>query len=323
MSFFPNAHGFSLHGSTFQNVGRDQTNVTYESSPEFIKDVGAIHDSVLRNSPPRCHPDTWKEVLEEINSWIDAELEERSICWIYGSAGVGKSALAQTIAEHTADHHILGASFFFSRNHAAGHAGYLFPTIAYQLATGIDPFEEAITETLRRNPGVLQSSLDTQFKELILKALQKAQEVDGAWMSQPWVIVIDGLDECVDSITQERIIALIASLSDELLPFRFLIFSRQEPQIHEAFQINAMKSLLKHLSWDRDVWNTRRDIKRFLEAGFANVREHPRTKHLNFPDPWPDSDIIEEIVEKACGQFVYASTRSILILWSNFRSSAD
>ncbi|KAJ3831560.1 hypothetical protein F5878DRAFT_507122, partial [Lentinula raphanica] len=81
-----------------------------------------------------------------------------------------------------------------------------------------------------------------------------------------------------------------------------------EPQIHEAFQINAMKSLLKHLSWDRDVWNTRRDIKRFLEAGFANVREHPRTKHLNFPDPWPDSDIIEEIVEKACGQFVYAST---------------
>jgi ABC-type branched-subunit amino acid transport system ATPase component len=51
-------------------------------------------------------------VIEEIMQWIQ-HIVESDVLWLYGSAGVGKSAIARTIAGMCAKLGLLVASFFF------------------------------------------------------------------------------------------------------------------------------------------------------------------------------------------------------------------
>ncbi|EEB98204.1 hypothetical protein MPER_02332 [Moniliophthora perniciosa FA553] len=221
-----------------------------------------------RFPPPKCHPETRQEVQAEILEWIRGPRHERPICWLHGPAGAGKSAIAQTIAEVGESEGFLGASFFFSRNHGErSRADYLFPTIAYQLARKIPELNDAITQILQKNPGVLFSSVDIQFRELVVNSCRLATQLYGEeWMSRPKVIIADGLDECTGTSIQQRIISLIASVSEDNFPFWFLVFSRPEPQIREGFANGALWLRLKQLGLD-DSWDTRRDIKRFLTSG--------------------------------------------------------
>ena len=54
--------------------------------------VNAFHNSSERFDPPKCHPNTRVAVLTEIMEWIKPETNE-DVLWLYGSAGVGKSAI--------------------------------------------------------------------------------------------------------------------------------------------------------------------------------------------------------------------------------------
>ncbi|EEB93378.1 hypothetical protein MPER_07972 [Moniliophthora perniciosa FA553] len=100
MSFI-NSQGFKISGGQFNHVEGDQ----YQSADpilllwQTIKDVGASHNSETRYPPPKCHPDTRRRVLNVIRDWIHSESPEDCVFWLYGPAGAGKSAIAQTIAE--------------------------------------------------------------------------------------------------------------------------------------------------------------------------------------------------------------------------------
>ena len=52
----------------------------------------------LRYPPPNCHPDTRKADRQIILDWIHGE-SSSSLFWLYGPAGVGKTAILQAIAE--------------------------------------------------------------------------------------------------------------------------------------------------------------------------------------------------------------------------------
>ncbi|KAF9064779.1 hypothetical protein BDP27DRAFT_1384684 [Rhodocollybia butyracea] len=222
-----------------------------------------IEEQDLRFPPPRCDPETRQEIQTELLEWISCKDLEKPVCWVHGPAGVGKSAIAQTIAELSESHEVLGASFFFSRNHGErSRPAYLVPTIAYQLASSIPELNDTIGRVVRKKPAVLHSSVDIQFKELFVNTCRLAILLHGeGWMRQPRVIIIDGLDECMGTSLQQGIISLIASTLKENFPFRFLIFSRPEPHIREAFEIDSLEPHLKQLGLD-DSWETRRDIKK-------------------------------------------------------------
>ena len=93
--------------------------------------------------------------------WIKWEGDLNSfIMWVYGPAGAGKSAIAQTIAEMCEEEMILLASFFFSRNDPSRSKVKLpIATIAHQITLNLPDTREAILEAVEHDPLIFSKSL--------------------------------------------------------------------------------------------------------------------------------------------------------------------
>ncbi|KAF9046111.1 hypothetical protein BJ165DRAFT_1346045, partial [Panaeolus papilionaceus] len=170
-----------------------------------------------RYDPPKCHPKTRKGLLNDISLWT----QKRSpyIYWLYGSAGAGKSAIAQTVSEDLASGSNLAASFFFSRTSSAethrGHEERFVTTIVYQLALSIPGLRSYIERIIESNPSVFDLTLVQQVTALIIEPLTQfkydcGQEVFP--LTFPKVVVVDGLDECKEESGQKQVLEAIAAL---------------------------------------------------------------------------------------------------------------
>ena len=111
--------------------------------------LGASHNSAERYDPPKCHPHTREAVLMKIEDWVKDAHKVSLFLWLYGPAGTGKSAIAQTIAELLESLELLAAAFFFSRN-AAGRNDKtsLIPTLVYQLIMSIPEIRPHVLEAV-------------------------------------------------------------------------------------------------------------------------------------------------------------------------------
>jgi len=211
----------------------------------------AFHDSGERSLAPRCDPHTRDDILTTITDWIHDSGKKERLMWLCGSAQVGKSAIAQTIADRCYDADILMASFFFSRNHANRcDKSYLIPTIAYRLTVSIPEIRNRVWDVLRNDPLILSRSLGAQAKALIVRPLTEAALGDMDQQgSSPRLVILDGLDECEGDEIQIYIIKVLSAIVKELpMSFLFLITSRPEKHILRAFSTNDMKSLRKLLT---------------------------------------------------------------------------
>ena len=111
--------------------------------------------------------------------WIlEAIKESENVLWLYGSAGAGKSAIAQSIAEKCAELNLLIASFFFSRaSPSRNNEKCLIASIAYQLAISIPATRSYIESAVQIDPAVFHRSLDTQIESLVIQPLENAYAV--------------------------------------------------------------------------------------------------------------------------------------------------
>jgi len=105
---------------------------------------------------PPCDPGTRSEVLNKILNWIE-EAGDHSICWLYGIAGSGKSAIAQSISERIGGEK-LAASFFFDRQQTERcRKEYIITTIAYQLAISIPALKRPICDAIMKDETILNA----------------------------------------------------------------------------------------------------------------------------------------------------------------------
>ena len=215
---------------------------------------GVFHDSDERCLATRCSPHTRDDVLTTITDWIHDSGKKERLMWLCGSAKVGKSAIAQTIADRCYDANILMASFF-SRNYANRcDKSYLIPTIAYQLTVSIPAIRNRVWDVLRNDPLILSRSLEAQVKALIVRPLTEVAmcSVDNLDLgSPPRLVILDGLDECEGDEIQIYIINVLSAVVNELpIPLLFLITSRPEQHIVHTFSTKGMKPLRKLLTID-------------------------------------------------------------------------
>ena len=270
--------------------------------------LGAIHDSAERYPSPNCHPGTRNAVLQIILNWNHSESSEHSFLWLYGPAGSGKTAILQAIAEFlclpSESSENFGGSFFFSRGkkgHDQGH--FLFTTIAFQLALNVPGLRQQVNQIMEFNPTLHTKSLEKQLQSLIVDAFQNLSPLP----QRPYLVIIDGLDECLDEKTQQLILRLLCeTVTVHKLPLRFLIGSRPESHIRASFDHESLDTITHRLVLD-EAFNPGRDIRVFLQDGFAKICAK-NSNQYRVEQPWPSEDIIDELVQRSSGQFIYATT---------------
>ena len=267
--------------------------------------MGATHDSDERYPPPKCHPETRKAVLDTILKWADGR--NSGILSLYGPAGAGKSAIAQTIAEYCAKERRLGASFFFSRGKMGrSNAARVFPTIAYQLAISVPEIRTFIERIVEDDPSIINKSRDIQLQKLIIEPHQAITPSES--LNLPKVIIIDGLDECEEVSVQQHILSLLGhALADRQLPLRLFITSRPEPHIRDTFDRFVPQYICHHITLDNSFLPDK-DIYTFLRSGFTDIHDSHHHTMASILKPWPSEAAIDFLVQKSSGQFIYAST---------------
>ncbi|KDR77622.1 hypothetical protein GALMADRAFT_155464 [Galerina marginata CBS 339.88] len=272
---------------------------------------GAFHNSAERYDPPKCHPRTRLAVVESIMAWVEDIQRTSFILWLYGPAGAGKSAIAQTIADLCYDLNILVASFFWSRN-APGRNDekWLITSLAYQLAIAIPEIRIHVEEALEKDHSLLDRSLQTQMESFIVKPLKAAfppTAQSGPEDRKPRIVILDGLDECGNSNSQRYILNVISSSVQKFsIPIAFLIASRPEQEIRDAFGTQPLLTITRRLALD-DTYRPDNDIRLFLVDSFEFLKQAHTLKSL-LPRIWPSRQQIDTLVRKSSGQFIYPAT---------------
>ena len=268
-----------------------------------------FYDSDNRVNPPKCHPNTKVAVINKIIDWANGIIDANAfMLWLYGPAGAGKTAIARKIAEIFADHGLLLASFLFFRSDPNRNTMKpLVANIAYRVAFVIPGAREPINAVIEADPLTLSYSVEMQLKKLVFEPLRLL--VDQGYFSNqqfPRLIVIDGLDECLDKDSQTNLVQLLSfSVARYQLPLKFLIVSRPEFHIKSAVAIAGEQSTVSHLELNNDFLPNE-DIHCFLTDKFREIKAcHPFRSRI--PSFWPSKQQMDTLICKASGQFIYAS----------------
>ncbi|KAJ7911258.1 hypothetical protein B0H13DRAFT_2482606 [Mycena leptocephala] len=283
MSLLNNSSGSQIHNHEEAGIHHLYRAVALE----------ALYDSAESFPQPKCHPQTRTELLDKLYRWATEPASVHSILWLHGPAGAGKSAVMQTLCQRLQDVGRLGGSFFFKRGHTTcGNANKLFTTLAYQLVLYRSELKDPILQRVERDKSILARGMDVQLRTLILEPCKLLQN------APPSILLIDGLDECEGHMIQREVLHLIGSVASHRL--RILVTSRPEPHIQETIDRETLfASVNIHQSFE--------DVRTYLRTEFSRIHdEHSTMRHT--PTLWPSSNILEMLVEKSSGYFIYAST---------------
>ncbi|KIL57277.1 hypothetical protein M378DRAFT_171947 [Amanita muscaria Koide BX008] len=160
VAMFEKARNFRIENAPITNIGHQHVNINHRhvnSHGNYGLDIlenfvsfSALHDSSAQDPKRRCHPGTRKSVLHQICNWADDPTRPEHILWLHGPAGVGKSAIAQTISYFYGRDKV-GATFFFFRSDPIRNDGNrLFPTLAWQLASSVPIAKDLIVASFGR-----------------------------------------------------------------------------------------------------------------------------------------------------------------------------
>ena len=273
-----------------------------------MAEPAAMHDSGEVFDRPKCHEDTRVAVLKRFTDWILGNLFGAAcIMWLYGGAGAGKSTIAQTLAQWSAERSMLLGSFFFSRSDPRrSHHTSLVPTFIYQAVVACPALKSHVFASIERDPLIFNKSIHFQFDTLLIRPLNAIYNLQPA-ATVPHVIIIDGLDECTDSEQQHHVLDVLSDAVQKCkAPLKVLVVSRPEVEIKGAFNCDPLQTLSGRVALDNSQ-ETNTDIRRFLVYELKKLKKkHQLQGHL--PDSWPDENLMDELVKRASGQFIYAST---------------
>ena len=241
-----------------------------------------------------CLKGTRENVLNEIEQWTE-DFEASPIFWLNGLAGMGKSTIAQTIAERLFADGRLGASFFCSRGvEDRSNLQLIFPTLAFQLAQQYPEFRSSLIPLLQSNPDITHESLLDQMEKFLVEPLQSADIST--------VIVVDALDECKDEDPESAILLVLGQFVSDIPGVKFFITSRPEKHIMTGFRRPLLEGLtdvfvLHHI----EPSIVDEDIRRLLKHKLFELAH----RHGGM-DGWPTERELDLLCRRAGGFFVYA-----------------
>ncbi|KAI7762674.1 hypothetical protein LZL87_014162 [Fusarium oxysporum] len=270
---------------------------------------GASFDSHAEEHSPTCLPGTRVELLEDIHRWAD-DPKSKTIYWLNGMAGTGKSTISRTVAHLRHGRGDLGASFFFKRGEMnRGSLIKFVPTLALQLASRIPDVASAIKSTIDADPAIIERTVREQFINLVREPISKVAAKQTIPSSV--VIVIDALDECERDDDVKLLLDLFSNIrSTPSLRTRVLVTSRPELPIRLGFcSIDGAYQGLELHRIPQSIVEL--DISTFLRHEFANIRKSfnkVAEEELKLPEHWPKEADLMRLVILASPLFIAAAT---------------
>lgn len=266
-------------------------------------------DSHENELSPVCHPDTRIDLLRGIREWA-GDPNGKTIFWLNGRAGTGKSTISRTVARGLNGEGRLAASFFFKRGEGArGSVSRFFSTIAAQMALNIPSLGEHILAAVKKLPGITEKALGDQFLGIILGPLQKLQVPASG---SHYILVVDALDEC-DNVDHVRtIIRLLSSDKMEDVGLRVFLTSRPDTPIRLGFnQISGgiYQGLVLHEVAQEAIQH---DINVVVQHELKRITQDHNSVALSpdsrLPQDWPGKTKVALLVQIACPLFISAAT---------------
>ncbi|KAM5523909.1 vegetative incompatibility protein HET-E-1 [Fusarium oxysporum f. sp. phaseoli] len=270
--------------------------------------AGASFDSQAEEHNPTCLPNTRVDLLNQISEWVK-DSKSQKLFWLNGMAGTGKSTVARTLAQSFSQSGHLGASFFFKRGESDRDGLSKFvSTICAQLVESRPTLALHIKATIDSDPHVFDKTTREQFSKMIVQAFSSTTE--DPRNSNPTVIIIDALDECV----RQEDVELIIHLFSHLEPSRIKVFLTSRPELHIRISFNSVQgtydSFTLHEIPRLTIYH---DISIFLSHELARIRMGYNlsvSEDRKLPPDWPGELQVQTLTEMAVPLFIFAATVS-------------
>ncbi len=218
-------------------------------------------------------------LLERIRQWV-ADPAGRQIFWLRGGPGLGKSAVAASLAHGWGE---VGAVHFCeSSSSDKRDASRAVLSIAYQLSTHLDTYRERLSRLDLERETVKDAI--TLFNNLLVDLLARNFPVP----SHPWVVVIDALDEATQTDGSNPLADLIAHHWAKLPCWlRLMVSSRPDMEV-----VNRLQSIepVEMLGSDPEQ---QADLKTYVEE---SLREMSRES---------EAGCIDRILARSEGSYEY------------------
>ncbi|KAJ2918218.1 hypothetical protein MD484_g2207, partial [Candolleomyces efflorescens] len=163
---------------------------------------------------------------------------------------------------------------------------------------------------------VTRTSVAMQMEYLIYGPFKAAAMERGSMVAPcPFLIVIDGLDECENKEEVQELIESMITFFEEhpLIPLRVFITSRVEQHIQSHLDVPGVRleNLVDHCS--------NHDIDTFLSVLFEDAGRRDRVirAYVRQHGEWPSQEDKQKLVSHIGGSFIFASSVSKFILGSS------
>jgi NACHT domain len=248
-----------------------------------------------------CMKDTRKSILDHIVAWAEPPLENsnesngstrHNMFWLYGSPGLGKTSIANSLCQRLHATGNLGGSFFCRRDDPVlCDPNRVMPTLLYRLAWMWNPFRDLVVQALREDPNL---NPDWTGCALLLKHLYSLDDRPQTAL----VLVIDALDESGEPQPRARLLKCLAELCTRVNWLKIVVTSRPEHDISSFFQ--TLEPMRQDLSKDTQA---HQDIR-----NFARYRMDLLANQYHLPNDWPGESRLEQIVTRSGGLFIFVET---------------
>ncbi|KAJ5916862.1 hypothetical protein N7504_000877 [Penicillium tannophilum] len=283
----------------------NQNLIEIDQKIDFGKLEGAMEadfQSYSGQNEVHCLEGTRVQLLQQIMEWA-VSLSQKSIFWLKGMAGTGKSTISRTVANLLQRANHLGANFFFKRGEGdRGNARKFIPTLTRQLVFMISELRFWVQKAIHDDPDIASKSLREQFEKLLLQPLLHLREFG----RQPRiaVIVIDALDECEHDRDIQTLIRLLPLLQEvKAVRLRIFLTSRPELPIRLGFSNIGDHEYQPFALHDIPNNVIEHDIHLFLQNQFKKIRNDRETS-----SDWPGNDVLQALVTMSIPLFISAAT---------------
>ncbi|KAF9522999.1 hypothetical protein CPB83DRAFT_887226, partial [Crepidotus variabilis] len=303
-SIFRNAQNCSVTNSPINIHNHDSRSSGIHLLSQQIS-TSAMHDSSARDPPPRCHPDTREAALDTIDAFVEDPEPDKAVMWMNAPFGHGKSAVMQTVIENLRvsgrGHRVAGGFFFGRDKEGRDKAHYLLPTILYQIAENIPEMHERINKVINANPTLPSKSIQAQLIPLLVTPFQHYTPSS----THTPTVFIDGLDECDTPTAQRSVLKMIAdAVSVHHIPLRFVVASRPEVHIGQCFKAPPLSSITRSFELDDDFLS----MDNYFRDEFDKIYASRPDEMSAIAQPWPSNEVVWGFVQRASGQYLFAST---------------